>query len=266
MPSVGKIVNGEYQEFADDTDAVILTEKAIAETPITFQQAVERANVESGDSISVALGKLSKLYEDLETNLFAGLKKPVQEQFDEMMVTLPEVTGVTWTDENLKTALHERMTNLSKSLLSTRSEREFQIGWTMLWTAETWMFGQVSIYDRAGYQFTCYTHNRAYFGYGGIYDADIGYFNRMYPPQQTSDAYHLKTWGLGDWIAKGGNVPDGVEYGTVLRVYGYDEPGVASTNDTMFLLIAFASGLSSRLFTAYTSQRGVTTVPWIEKT
>lgn len=57
----------------------------ISTIPIDFQEATERANIEPGDSIPTALGKLSKLYADLESNVLGGLRAPVQQQIDGMM-------------------------------------------------------------------------------------------------------------------------------------------------------------------------------------
>ena len=57
----------------------------ISTIPIDFQEAAERANIEPGDSIPTALGKLSKLYADLESNVLGGLRAPVQQQIDGML-------------------------------------------------------------------------------------------------------------------------------------------------------------------------------------
>lgn len=77
MASIGKIVEGECKEFANDADLLVLSKEIIENAPITFNQATELANVQPEDSISVALGKLSKLYETLEQD-----KINVQDQID----------------------------------------------------------------------------------------------------------------------------------------------------------------------------------------
>lgn len=59
MSAIGIVENGKFKQFADSTPN-------IGDTPITFEQATELANVEPGDSMSAALGKLSKLYAELE--------------------------------------------------------------------------------------------------------------------------------------------------------------------------------------------------------
>ena len=59
MRKIGKIRNGVFTPYANMSGGV--------NSPITFEQATELANVQSGDSMSVALGKLSKLYETLES-------------------------------------------------------------------------------------------------------------------------------------------------------------------------------------------------------
>lgn len=59
MSAVGIVENGKFRPYADQSQDV-------ATTPITFKQATELANVEDGDSVSEALGKLSKLYAELE--------------------------------------------------------------------------------------------------------------------------------------------------------------------------------------------------------
>lgn len=59
MSAIGIVENGKFKQYADSTPN-------IGDTPITFEQATELANVEPGDSMSAALGKLSKLYAELE--------------------------------------------------------------------------------------------------------------------------------------------------------------------------------------------------------
>lgn len=59
MSAIGIVESGEFKQYADSSPN-------IGETPIDFQTATQLANVESGDSISVALGKLSKLYGEIE--------------------------------------------------------------------------------------------------------------------------------------------------------------------------------------------------------
>lgn len=72
MGSIGKIINGECKEFADDTDVVVISKEVIEQTPITFEESITLANIQSGDTLSVVLGKLSKLYSVLETGMLSG--------------------------------------------------------------------------------------------------------------------------------------------------------------------------------------------------
>lgn len=90
MEAVGKVVNGKFVPFGNtgNADRTILqriqnleTGKLdkignASQTTVTFEQAAQLANVNSGDSMSVALGKLSKLYAELESgqlgNAFSG--------------------------------------------------------------------------------------------------------------------------------------------------------------------------------------------------
>lgn len=71
------IIDGEFKEFANSEDMLVVSKEILENTPITFEKATTLANVESGDSISVALGKLSKLYEVLEQD-----KADVQQQIN----------------------------------------------------------------------------------------------------------------------------------------------------------------------------------------
>lgn len=64
MKKIGKIKNGVFTPYANMSSG---GPGDISNAPITFEQATELANVQSGDSVSVALGKLSKLYETLES-------------------------------------------------------------------------------------------------------------------------------------------------------------------------------------------------------
>lgn len=90
MEAVGKVVNGKFVPFGNtgNADRTILQRIQALETgkldkignasqtTVTFEQAAQLANVQSGDSMSVALGKLSKLYAELESgqlgNAFSG--------------------------------------------------------------------------------------------------------------------------------------------------------------------------------------------------
>lgn len=69
MVSIGKIElrenKKEYVKYANMGGSGGTGD--VSNAPITFEQATELANVQSGDSMSVALGKLSKLYETLES-------------------------------------------------------------------------------------------------------------------------------------------------------------------------------------------------------
>lgn len=73
MASVGKIIDGECKEFANNDNMLVISKEIIETTSITFQQASELANVEPEDSISIALGKLAKLYEALESGYLSNI-------------------------------------------------------------------------------------------------------------------------------------------------------------------------------------------------
>ena len=66
---------------ADDIGAVG-TGGDISSNTVTFEQAAERAGITSGDTMSVAFGKLAKYCADLESGVLNGLAGNVQNQLD----------------------------------------------------------------------------------------------------------------------------------------------------------------------------------------
>ena len=72
---------GNVSLSADDIGAVG-TGGDISSNTVTFEQAVERAGITSGDTMSVAFGKLAKYCADLESNVLSGLTGNVQDQLD----------------------------------------------------------------------------------------------------------------------------------------------------------------------------------------
>lgn len=76
---------GNVSLSANDVGAVPIAGD-ISRNTVTFEQAVERANINSDDSMSVAFGKLSKFCADLEKDVLGGLKGNVQEQIDGLKV------------------------------------------------------------------------------------------------------------------------------------------------------------------------------------
>jgi len=72
---------GNVSLSADDIGAVG-TGGDISSNTVTFEQAVERAGITSGDTMSVAFGKLAKYCADLESGVLNGLAGNVQNQLD----------------------------------------------------------------------------------------------------------------------------------------------------------------------------------------
>ena len=109
--SIGKIElrenKKEYVKYANMSSS---GPGDISNTPITFEQATELANVQSGDPVSVALGKLSKLYATLESGS-AGTLLGENLDANKIMVT----------DANGKIAASD----ISKDLLSNLKSMRF---------------------------------------------------------------------------------------------------------------------------------------------
>lgn len=380
MASIGKIIDGECKEFASDNDILVLSKEIIETSPVTFQKATELANVQSEDSISIALGKLAKLYEVLENgigtahagkavvtdeagnltaleNVSSGdiskVPTAVQDGARRIVPTgsdldtfwndlskvgswgVPSISGVSntpsgasagvldvmgslgvegnetyqrqiylpydknaihmrfkhpdgqgvtspwetfypsgkcyavenfsgnFSEDALKIMLHNRMKTLAEEI--TKSGKGGSVPWSCIWWSVTFVCGQLTAFFNEGetfYATTCCLESAIYFGFGKATENAIRYFARMDIPKYTSNAPYVKVWGLGEWTSSGGNIPSDVQYGSVMRVYGQDEPGVGSVTDTHFLLISYAGSNASRLYTAYQSIRGSTTIPW----
>lgn len=191
MGSIGKIINGECKEFADDTDVVVISKEAIEQTPITFEESITLANIQPGDTLSVVLGKLSKLYSALETGVLSNIEIE---------------NGVT-----------------PNKLIVSDSKGKL-IPWS-----------EVTLDD----------------------------LRKLTEVSDTTSAPWLKTWSANEWREAGGNLPTGVTYGHVVRIFGNDEPGIGSKSDTSFQLFAYVNSSKSNLYTAYQSTRGSTTLPWV---
>ncbi|MCI8795273.1 MAG: hypothetical protein HFG89_00235 [Dorea sp.] len=347
MNSIGKIVNGKYQEFANtkqsqeinteeikqeiskiknDVSKKVSVGGDISENIITFEQASVLANVQSGDSVNVVLGKLSKLYSALETGVLSdigiennvtpnkliisdsngklipwhevalddlkklnGINENVQVQIDvnkqgvadnkkdiESLVTKTDElqgkcfriedfgkNGESFTKENLQILLHNRIRILAQKVAKND---EIQVAYCGLWPNVTWIVGQLTLMGQRSpgdYIATAYTSSGGYVGYGDYTTNTMTAFIKLNEVSNTTSAPWLKTWSANEWREAGGNLPAGVTYGHVIRIFGNDEPGIGSKSDTSFQLFAHVNSSKSNLYTAYQSTRGSTTLPWV---
>lgn len=70
MSSIGKIINGKYEAFANK--GVGISEKDVQNASITFEESTERENINSKESLTVLFGKIKKVITDLKTVAFTG--------------------------------------------------------------------------------------------------------------------------------------------------------------------------------------------------
>lgn len=161
-------------------------------------------------------------------------------------------------EANLQAQVHERMKVLANKV--SKGNEPVQVTWYGTWPDVTWLSGQL-VTSFNMYYTLFYRHDIAYLIYGNI-DGDLHSFQNVSQPKYTLNAPYVKVWGIAEWKSAGGNVPSDVYYGSVMRIYGKDEPGVGSLTDSQFLLIAYGDSTWSKIYTGYQSSRGSTTVPW----
>ena len=68
--SVANTAADRANEAAEKAEGVIINN--ISAFSVTFQQAAERANIQSGDTLAVAFGKLAKFFSDMQNVAFSG--------------------------------------------------------------------------------------------------------------------------------------------------------------------------------------------------
>lgn len=68
--SVANTAADRANEAAEKAEGVVINN--ISAFSVTFQQAAERANIQSGDTLAVAFGKLAKFFSDMQNVAFSG--------------------------------------------------------------------------------------------------------------------------------------------------------------------------------------------------
>ena len=68
--SVANTAADRANEAAEKAEGVVIND--ISAFSVTFQQAAERANIQSGDTLAVAFGKLAKFFSDMQNVAFSG--------------------------------------------------------------------------------------------------------------------------------------------------------------------------------------------------
>ena len=81
-------------------------------------------------------------------------------------------------------------------------------------------------------------------------------------PDSINNAPGFKTWQLSEWVQAGGNSPNDHQFGVVVRLRGYDEPGKGSTGDTVYLAVCYVNSSTSKIYYGFQSVRGSKTIPW----
>ena len=175
MKSVGKVINGKFEAFGTTLG------EDFANTPITFEQAAQLANVQSGDSMSVALGKLSKLYAELESgqlgNAFsgeiAGNRALISDENGKIMssdITSTELNALDGISGNVQEKLTELTGNMVLKITKNYPDHYFTDFNTAIESLFNWVY---ETYGSGKYFINC-NINSNYFGLIQVHSDSYG--------------------------------------------------------------------------------------------
>lgn len=111
MSSIGKIINGKYEKFADRGGGI--TEQDVQKASITFEEDEQRENVNSGDKLSAIAGKIRKWFSDLSNGAGSTL---LGKNLPEEKVLVSDAAGKVSTSNVSRAQLENRPNAFQSSL------------------------------------------------------------------------------------------------------------------------------------------------------
>ena len=111
MSSIGKIINGKYEKFADKGGGI--GEQDVQNATITFEEATQRENINSGDKLSTIAGKIRKWFSDLSNGAASTL---LGNNLQEGKVLVSDETGKVSVSEVTQKQLEDRPNAFQSSM------------------------------------------------------------------------------------------------------------------------------------------------------
>lgn len=99
MSSIGKIRNGKYEEFANNSGG--MSKKDVQDATIAFEESAERENINSGETLTVLFGKIKKYFSSLKNIAFTGDYKDIHNAPDPTAVKGDKESSYRTGDVNL---------------------------------------------------------------------------------------------------------------------------------------------------------------------